>query len=160
MAKKRTTWLVLEALVCFGPIGLVLLLGVIFLPAWVSMLLAYFSDAESSGLTEGPWVVIRPMLVVIGGVIGLIGLVRVLVLLSSQRAKPGGRRLTLAMVAIGISALLLFHWMGGGIPPLGVDAVPALLVYWILPAIGIVHFLFLAREPLLRGVWRRDDTKR
>jgi len=159
MAKKRTTWLILEALVCFGPIGLVLLLGVIFLPAWVSMLLSYFSDAKSSGLTEGPWVVIRPMLVVIGGVIGLIGLVRVLILLSGKRAKPESRRLTLAMVAIGISALLLFHWMGGGIPPLGVETLPALMVYWILPAIGIVHFLFLARGPLLRGFWGRADTE-
>ena len=58
------------------------------------------------------------------------------------------------MVAIGISALL-FHWMGGGIPPLGVEALPALMVYWVLPAIGVVHFLYLARAPLLRGLWPR-----
>ena len=58
----------------------------------------------------------------------------------SQRSR---RRDLRCMVAIGLSALLLFHWMGGGIPPLGVEALPALMVYWVLPAIGVVHFLYL-----------------
>lgn len=154
--RKRALLLSLEALVCFGPIGLVLLLGIIILPFWANMLASYLSGAvEPFDPDERmPWDGIWPIVVVICGVIGFVGLMRVLMLLSRGPGKSTGTRLTLAMVVIGIAGLVLFHWRGGGVPPLSAEAVPVLLMYWILPAIGTAHFLYLARHSLFPSLWR------
>src|SRR5688500_5716235 len=83
-------WLV--AVVCFGPLTLVWLLGVLMTPIWIGMLAALLAEPErfAHDPSAPPWVVALPIALVIGGLIGLIGIVRVLTL--SRRARPKSHR--------------------------------------------------------------------
>jgi uncharacterized protein with PQ loop repeat len=127
------------------------------IPVWVGMVTAGVSGqidvAEASG-GHTVWLVIWPIVFVVGGLIGLVGLLRVLIFLSRRQRSSRGRRLTLAMVAIGLVDLLSFNLYGilltGEFELPELDA--ALLVYWLLPLGGALHFLYLSRRGLLFGV--------
>ena len=88
------------------------------------------------------WDVIWPMTFVLGGVIGLVGLIRMLAVLSGGERPFPRSRLTAAMILIGLIALVSFNLYGGNLPGNFV----ALLVYYVLPGIGSIHLLYLGRE--------------
>lgn len=99
-------WLV--AIVCFGPLTLVLLLGVLALPLWFSMLAELlirpedFAHPGASGRN-----VAIPIAYVVSGLVGLAGLVRVLTL--PRDARPRSHRIfTIGTIVIGLAALLIF----------------------------------------------------
>jgi hypothetical protein len=97
---RWSLWLV--AVVCFGPLAVVLLLGVLVLPFWVGMLVAQVTEPErfAHDLSGSIWHFVWPIGLVISGLIGITGLVRVLAL--SRRERPKSHRVfTIGMVAVG-----------------------------------------------------------
>ena len=144
-----TLWI--EAVICFGPLSFVLLLGVIFVPLWLAMLAATLSGAAPwiDGAGVSGWRIVWPVLFVLGGVTGLIGVIRMLVALSAREYPPRPSKPTAVMAFIGVVTLVAFNSYGG-LP----GNLIALLVYWILPAFGALHLLYLGRAVWLprRGV--------
>ena len=132
-----------EAIICFGPLVLVLLLGALIFPIWVVMLAAALIGVAPwvDGAGRTMWDVVWPMMFVLGGAIGLAGLVRILVVLS-ERDRPAQRSTaTTIMVLVGLLALASFNLYDG----VDTENLAALLVYVLLPGIGSLHLLYLAR---------------
>lgn len=141
----------LEVLVCFGPLGGVLLLGLLALPIWTQGLWAYIEDDGERLLWDSLW----PILVVFSGIVGFWGLVRVLAVAVRTNAKPRSNRVTILMVGIGIFGLVLFNVVAGPLPllreeGLGVLVEPASLwaslIYVVLPVSCASHLVYLARR--------------
>jgi len=154
-------WLV--AVVCFGPLTLTWLLGVLVTPIWIAMLTALLAEPErfAHDPDANIWVVALPIGLVIGGLIGLIGLIRVLTL--SRRDRPKSHRLfTVGMVAVGLVTALTFEQPfveGGAFDLSAVISVPG-LVYVVLPFMGSAWLLasswrFLLADPGRANVERR-----
>jgi hypothetical protein len=141
--------LYVEAAVCFGPLAAMLSFGVLLFPLWTGMLLMHLSGAIAVHDPDGllAWHLLWPMLVVASGVIGLVGLFRVLLLLSREARETRGRALTLWMVLIGWSALISLNFQEGEWLSLHEEPIAA-LVCWALPAFCSAHVLYLARRPL------------
>jgi hypothetical protein len=123
-------------------------------PVWAAMLTATVSGrlslAGGSG-GESVWLVIWPIVFVAAGLIGMVGLLRVLIFLTRRKRSSRGRRLTLAMVSIGLVALLSFNLypflLGVEFELPDVDV--ALFVYWLLPLGAALHLVYLSRQGLL-----------
>src|SRR5690606_13610940 len=79
----------LVALVCFGPLAMVLLLGVLAIPLWVAMLAMRLSEPErfTNELSGSTWELVWPIVLVGSGLLGLIGLIRVVVLGESGASR-------------------------------------------------------------------------
>ena len=138
-------WLV--AVVCFGPLTLLWLLGVLITPIWIGMLTALLAEPERFGSdpSAGVWVVAFPIGLVIGGLIGLIGLGRVLTL--SRRERPKSHRLfTIGMVAVGFVTVLAFN--RPGMSELSDLVSVAGLVNLVLPLAGAAWLLAESRRVL------------
>lgn len=133
-------WLV--AVVCFGPLTTIWLLGALLSPFWVATLA--LQVAEPQRFAHEPsstmWDTLWPIICVVTGGVGLVGLLRVLTL-SHRERPPSHRWFTLGMVAVGFAALLIFD-----LPMLDLtiadlvdadaEALVALLVYCVLPLVG------------------------
>lgn len=164
-------WLV--AMVCFGPLTLTWLLGVLLLPFWTGMLVALLEEPErfAHDPSATVWVVALPIGLVIGGLIGLIGVVRVLTL--SRRERPKSHRFfTMGMVAVGLfTALMAFNqpFGEGGILDLSEVISVGGLVFVVLPLTGAAWLLakswrFLLADPVrtdgsMKRRERRDDWR-
>ena len=142
MNRPSAAALWIEAIICFGPLSFVLLLGVIFVPLWLAMLAATLTGAaqwvDDAGVSG--WRIVWPVLFVVGGAIGLIGLIRMLIALSARNYPPRPSKPTAIMAFIGLTTLVAFNAYGG-LP----GNLISLLVYWVLPAIGAMHVLYLGR---------------
>lgn len=158
-------WLV--AVVCFGPLTLTWLLGVLMTPIWIALLTALLAHPErfAHDPSATPWVVALPIGLVIGGCVGLIGLIRVLTL--SRHERPKSHRLfTMGMVAVGLTALLAFHFAEGEVFALSEVIAAAGIVYLVLPFAGVILLLatswrFLLADPVRTDVEiRRTRPKR
>jgi hypothetical protein len=127
-------------------------LGVLLLPLWVAMMAAQLTWPERFADDSATiWHVALPIGCVLGGLIGLIGLVRVLTL--SRRERPKSHRIfTVGMVAVGLAALVAFNG------PLdfseGID-VPTIL-FVLLPFMGTAWLLFTSRKFLLAAAHRSE----
>ena len=143
-----TILLIIELLVCFGPAVLVLMLGSFMLPTWVIMFGGHLNGTVVPSNNDAglPWDLILPIAVVVLGLVGMIGLLRVAALVLLARRSAANRIFTLFCVAAGIASLVLFNGMMEGIDPR--EAFLGSMVFAILPAIGSVHFVFLARRAL------------
>jgi hypothetical protein len=148
---SSTLWLV--AAVCFGPLTLVLLLGVLMLPLWFAMLTDLLMQPEHYAHDPGATVqnVARPIAYVLCGLVGLTGLVRVLTL--SRGTRPRSHRyFTIGMIATGLAALLVFD-VGRIVRAIAefpdgiLDA--ATLVYVVLPLTGAVCLLAMTWRQLI-----------
>ena len=165
-------WLV--AVVCFGPLTLTWLLGVLMTPMWIGMLAVLLVEPERFGHDPSatPWVVALPIALVIGGLVGLVGLVRVLTL--SRQERPKSHRLfTIGMVAVGLATLLSFDWpiAGAEFSDFAYLISVGGLVYTVLPLAGTSwllakswRFLFAPRRRERRETYelrraRRDDWR-
>jgi hypothetical protein len=135
-------WLV--AVVCFGPLTLTWLLGVLFMPYWVRMIAIRLEQPERFADQVPIWDAAGPLCLVIGGFIGLIGLVRVLTL--SRRERPQSHRFfTIGLVAVGLITLLTFL----GLPDFSDVFSVAGLVYLVLPYAGAAGLLLASWKFLL-----------
>ena len=147
---RWSLWLV--ALTCFGPSMLMWLMGVLLLPIWVALMAAQLAQPERLANDSATiWQVAFPVGCVLGGLVGLIGLVRVLTL--SRRERPKSHRVfTIGMVAVGLAAVVAFNWpidFEGGID------VPTIL-FVLLPFAGTLWLLFASRKFLLAFAHRSD----
>jgi hypothetical protein len=155
-------WLV--AVVCFGPLTCVWLLGVLYSVFWLPLLLA-MQVGEPSGFPDDSGEAIRSVFAVIAlvsaGGLGLVGLVRVLTLPRHERPESH-RYVTIAMVAVGLAALLIFDL------PMIVDPTPAFsdglslvgpLVYAVLPFTGAAWLLAKSWRFLLGGPVRDVESR-
>jgi hypothetical protein len=144
------------AAICFGPLLLVLLLGLAVAPVWVSMIAMrvaepeQFANESSGTIWDGVW----PLLLVTSGFIGTAGILRVLALLR-RHASVTSRRITVAMLAIGSIALLAFDAIVfvPGVFSEGVDNLPVagLFIYVVGPFYGAVWLLRAAGNVLFAG---------
>ena len=153
-------WLV--AVVCFGPLTLTWLLGVLLLPFWIGMLRVLILEPEhfAHDPSANVWVVALPIGLVIGGLIGLVGLVRVLTV--SRRERPKSHRLfTIGMVAVGLVTMLVFNQpFVGGISELSGVVSSGSLVYLVLPFTGAAWLLAKSWQFLLAASVRPDVASR
>jgi len=160
-------WLV--AGVCFGPLTLMWLLGVLYLWFWIAVISVRLADPER--LAHDPsatiWDVAWPVgWWVIGGFLGLVGLVRVLTL--SRREPPKSHRIfTIGMVAVGLITLLSFHWplVGAESSDLAYLISVGGLTYTVLPFAGAAWLLakswrFLIAGSVRPGVESRSRLRR
>jgi len=140
MSRVARILLWIEAAICFGPIAFVVSLGLLIFPVWTAMLLGAtvgtLGWVDGAGITM--WEVVRAMTLVLAGTTGLIGLIRVLFVLSSNENRPGSSRATAIMIAIGLVALVSFNLVD---PPRNTASI---VVYVLLPGIGSLHLLCLA----------------
>jgi len=156
-------WLV--AVVCFGPLTFMWLLGVLYV-AFLAAILAAHPECLPVELSEFIWDLVRPIAQVIGGLIGLVGLVRVLTL--SRRERPKSHRIfTIGMVVIGLLTALFFQqpFDEGGMPDVSELVSVVGLAYLVLPFAGAAWLLTKSRPFLLAasvrtGVESRPRVKR
>jgi hypothetical protein len=152
-------WLV--ALVCFGPLTVQWLLGVLIFPFWVEMLAFQIAEPERflNDASVSIWDFAWPMGFVISGGVGLVGLLRVLTL--SRRRRPTSHRVfTLGLVAVGLVPLLIFDaWIVvGTLGDLSARVpVVALAIYLVFPFAGAAWLLSKSWQFLSAGP--RDDHR-
>ena len=150
-------WLIYaEVLVCFAPLAVTCLLGLLLLPTWIGMLSAGVKDPvhNPGAVAVSLW----PVLAVITGLVGIFGIFRVCLLLS-RNASRASNVLTLVAVSIGSCGLLLFA-LKAMLPAISVSWKEEIfswpvLTYLILPLVCTAHLVFLVRKPL--AIWRRND---
>lgn len=149
MTRVSSTLLWIEAVVCFGPIASVLALGALIFPMWAATLggalIGVVPWLDGAGVSM--WVVVPPMMFVVGGLVGLVGLFRVLLALTQSEPRPRPSRSTAIMVLIGLAGLVALNLYDRP------SNLAAFLVYALLPGIGSLHFVYLGRAILLP---RRD----
>ena len=154
-------WLV--AVVCFGPLTLMWLLGVLYVVLWAVILAPQLAQPELLGVElselvrELAWSIAQ----VIGGFIGLVGLVRVLTL--PRRERPRSHRIfTIGMVVIGLLTAVSFHqpFVEGGMPDVSEIVSVAGVVYLVLPFAGAAWLLAKSRRFLLAGSVSTDVESR
>jgi hypothetical protein len=151
---SRKSLLFLEAVVCFGPLTVVLFFGVLIFPVWTAMLMAYALgsfDPVQDGPLPMPWVVIWPMTLVACGLLGLLGLARTLWILSAGVQVPKWRVGTLVMLGVGMLAVVALNLYDADNP---LDDPIEFLALFGLPVMGALHLAYLARHQLFppRGV--------
>lgn len=140
------------AVVCFGPVVLVALLGVTMIPVWIGMLAEQIAEPERFRVEDrGIWDDVWPIVLVASGLVGFIGLIRFFGLLHGHPTAMS-RRVTLAMVAIGLLALLVFDLLVvvPGLFSMPIDEWPitGLAIYVVLPLLGTAWLLLAARKAL------------
>jgi hypothetical protein len=129
------------------------LLGLLIAPVWVGMVATQLAEPERFARESGLpiWIAALPLALVAGGLVGLVGLIRVLTL--SRRERPASHRyFTLGMVAVGIATLVTFQ-VDGGMPELADVFSISGLCFIVLPFAGAAwllstswRFLFAARD--------------
>jgi hypothetical protein len=134
-----------EVVLCFGPLAVMLWVGVLASPIWIRLLFSLTTspvrvhDPGNMGLIAA----VLLLTVVLTGICGIIGLIRVLLLVVTDPSNPKGTRLTLWLFAAGVVALALYDFW---VPwPEGIVGV---LVFYLLPGASSVHLLYLARRAL------------
>jgi hypothetical protein len=100
------------------------------------------------GVAYGPgktiWVSLLPIACLLLGVAGLVGLFRVLSMVNSPDNPMGKTAHTQVLVACGVLSVVLFNASGGGFSL--AEAGTAEVIYAILPLIGTIYFLYIARR--------------
>ena len=160
-APRWALWLV--AVVCFGPLTLMWLLGVLYVALWAAILAPQLAQPEllPVDLSELAGELVWSIAQVIGGSVGLVGLVRVLTL--SRRERPKSHRIfTIGMVVIGLLTALFFEqpFVEGGMPDVSEIVSFAGLAYLVLPFIGAAWLLAKSwRFLLASSVWPDVESR-
>jgi hypothetical protein len=149
--------LLIELPVCFAPAVVFLAIGIFMLPIWVGMLGAAIFKAEYRSALSGieGFVVVASILAVIGGLIGLLGLARVMRLLlkTEPPAAVSGRTRLYSFIGVATPILLaiVFFWRD----------IRALVFLSVLPIAASLHIIYLARNaffPTKRRLRRPHNT--
>tara|TARA_Y100000748_G_scaffold234895_2_gene198855 strand:- start:1510 stop:1998 length:489 start_codon:yes stop_codon:yes gene_type:complete len=120
----------LEAVVCFGPLVILLGLGLLQLPL-------VFAEDQPQGAA---WLFSALLL---GGFCGLWGVSQLVLRVIQPQRQVGSPRAIVLMLLLGIGCLLGFYGRWQLSPS-------ATLMLIVLPLLGSAHFLFLARDYLVR----------
>ena len=145
-------WLIYtETLICFGPLLLFWLWGALLLPTILGMTIQDFYYSSEPGIDlEGIWSAAQVILVIVLGGYGLVGIIRLLFLITGSSAYTSKPRKTLAFVAAGFLALFMFNFPATGsvLESFGGGDVGARLFVLILPFMATCHLLYLTRNSL------------
>jgi hypothetical protein len=138
---------IIEALICFGPLFFLLSLGFLLTPFWVAGLAI---DPFVAREPAPAWDFIYPIAMVLLGILGIVALTAVVleIVRGRQWFAPAVRR---GVVAPGILAVLMFNWPWLPILLAGemtFEAIWPLLIYFALPLAASLHLVWLAsRQP-------------
>lgn len=150
MKSKRATryMLLVEALICFGPLTAFYLMGVATLPFSFAAIISELLTFYRSGVDDVPaWARLVPIILVLGGACGLFALLAVLQALFAERSQLAyPRTAVIVMMIFGLMTLLLLAGLGGE----SVELVGSGLFFFWLPLLSSLHILFLARNILFR----------
>jgi hypothetical protein len=144
------------AVVCFGPLALILLMGLLAVPVWVAMIAMHLTEPErfSNDVSGTIWDGVWPIVLVVCGLLGIVGLFRSLALLRHD-ASALSKSATRAMVIAGLTALLVFDLLvlvpGLFSEPMEESPVVGLLIYVVLPFFGAAYVLSATWKLLLEG---------
>ncbi|MEM1263718.1 MAG: hypothetical protein AAGH76_15065 [Pseudomonadota bacterium] len=97
----RNARLIVEAVVCFGPAALVLLIGFFVLPTWIG-------SWASLDFDSNPFIIL-PAAAVVLGVIGMVGLVQVRMNILRDGLPLKGRQFRLICLGCGLCALFIIN---------------------------------------------------
>lgn len=134
-------------IVCFAPAVVFLTIGILMLPIWLGMLGAAIFKAEYRGAMSAieVFLVVASILAVVGGIIGLVGLRRIMSLLLNPEAPAVVSARTRVYVFIGIATPILlatlFLWRD----------LRFLFFVCVLPTAASLHVVYLARKALFPG---------
>lgn len=134
--------LVTEVVVCFGPSILMLLVGLLLSPIWI---LGLFP--QLIGVDEVPmWDALRPILFLLSGLAGIVGLVCIVAkIIRSDAVRP--TRFEVVMALLGLAAIIGFNapWtLIADYDRLVRTEWLAYVVFLLLPVIASLHLLWLA----------------
>jgi len=132
---------VIEALVCFGPLLFLLCVGVLLSPIWI---ISLTFDPEMTG--EGAWPSVYSLGMVSLGIVGTVALIFVVAEIISDRQLLN-TRIRLGLVALGLLGVMMFNWpwvptlLDGG---MSFEATWPLLLYLVMPVTCSIHLLRLS----------------
>lgn len=137
------------AIVCFGPVALLTLpFGFLVLPVWLTSLANRLTS--NPNIHYGPedtiWDDIVPIVLLFLGILGIVGLLRVVSMANQPSHLRQRSPLTLFLVACGIGGLAIANLVWGAVDPL--EDLPRAMASWILPLCGTTYFLWIARNDL------------
>jgi hypothetical protein len=154
-------WVV--SVVCFAPVTALWLLGVLMAPLWVSMIAVLLIHPERFPVDRAEALsgAIAGLMYVGAGLVGLVGLLRVLTLPRRERPKRH-RFFTIGMVAVGLAALLGVSYPIEVPDPSDRPGLIGLAVTVVLPFIGAAWLLakswrFLFAGPALSDAEGRES---
>ena len=128
MTPRAKALVMVEVLICFGPVSVLLILGLLIV--LVSLVM---DPSHAAGNLDG-------LAMVIGGILGLIGLGALLRTVFSGKPPRMSRRVILVFTALGMASLL----------PLVIGSVD--ILWWrligLLPMLAAAHLIYLARANL------------
>jgi len=135
---------IIIALVCFGPIALIVLFGTLMVPMWFAML-EVAGTANIQGAESHYWSIVSSIGFVLGGIFGLFGVIWITFLSVSGRKPRGLRNLTRMLVGVGLLTLVGFNLLFPVIlHPF--EAFGGFLIYCLLPVLGSVYFLRVQKD--------------
>lgn len=141
------------AVLCFVPLAVVFLFGLLFLPGWISMIGLMLFDDRFTPIAEGQvWTAVIPILIVIAGGLGVVGLYRIVRSTRHEESSSEQAAKTLILCAAGLGAvalLLTYTSVSLSMDEL-LSNLPFLFIYLIFPIIGAILLLFLARQALVK----------
>ena len=148
-AKGTRYLLLVEVLICFGPLTAIFAMGLSTLPLSLGTLIAQLLPFSTPRPDNIPlWALLAPIFLVVGGGCGLFALLAVLQALWTGRTQLAySRRAVIAMMALGLATLLAL----GGVASMGEELARSGWFFFWLPLVGSVHIAFLARHLLLQG---------
>ena len=128
---------VIEVFVCFGPLLLLLLLGLLLVPFWLMGITTQLAS---------PWDFFYPLFLILFGMLGVVALISI-VLEITWGKQWFSARLRKGLFVPGLIGVLMFNWPW--LPTLlagemTVDAIWPLLIYFLLPVASSIHLLWLA----------------
>lgn len=154
----NTSWralLILEMLICFGPVGVTVALGCILVPLWLVLAIMPVVAIFGGPLVSQPWLTfwssIVSALLAIGGALGLVAVfLTTISVLDGRALLPSHRKRVIKLGLCGFLALVGFQVSVGGPKStlLTGEGLPALFVYIVLPSLGAMHLIYLARHSL------------
>jgi hypothetical protein len=141
----------LEALVCFGPLLFILLLGIFFSPGWIIGIdqeLEALGGAASLTFNDLPhiWQWLYPLVLIILGLAGAVGIISAVFLIVSNRPRRTGALVAKYLSFAGLMAVALFNypWVSTVLDgDVTLDAVWPLLFYFALPLTAALHIILL-----------------
>ena len=128
----------LEMPICFGPIFTMLMVGLLLvLPEQLRYLFVNVNRAS-----------VMTVAFMVGGVCGFVGLMIVVLKVFDPDKVVLHRGITLTLVGIGIVTLLSYGVFAIGVGALSERSINAFIVLVVLPSVGSLHVLYLARAYL------------
>jgi hypothetical protein len=132
---------------------------------WLAWMIGYVTGRLPVADVDAahPERILWPMIMVLGGAIGVLALFRVVWLVEQLSPHRAHRCTTLCGVVVGMGAVALYNFYGSFYGS-SIEFYES-LVFLVLPSVGTMHLVFMARhslmpDALMRGEPHNKRTKR